>query len=406
MPKTKGRLYFEIVGGSSSVLKVEVKRLSGAVVATFEAELKPLQEIATQIRDRLNKLCAEYVANRPGERPSERDLPRPLQHLARDGDAMRRSFFGGAKELHRGKDMLTRYENVPVTFVLQRGMKVFLPWGLMFDLSPSETASNRFPTLTRADLRLGFWSERHNLSVMYRYNDSLLHPPRQRIKADATKLLSAFHGGALRYADPNHAVTWPHEFDTWDSFLDYVSDSRDAGWLLYFFCHARENKLYLRDSDYALVPDLFISYLSGRRRHGLVFLNGCQTGLLQQGRSWQEAAHSEGLAGCIATEAIVPTRFAWRFGRDFMHFLASGVTPENAMGQLRQRHWPLSLLYSLYCVPDTAAPSSEATLPRPQETNYSALSLGDATHRFATLPFRRAARRLTNLVHRGPRDSF
>jgi hypothetical protein len=282
-------------------------------------------------------------------------------------------------------------------------MQVFLPWGLMFDLPSSDSASNRYPSLTRAELRAGFWSERHQVSVMYRFSDRLLHPPQYEISSDTTKLLSAFHPGALRYADPNHDTIWPHEFDSWDSFFDYVSDSNDAAWLMYFFCHARNSELFLRDSDNALVPELFIAYLAGRARGGLVFLNGCQTAVLQRERSWQEATHSEGLAGCVATEAIVPTRFAWKFGRDFMHLLASGMTPEDAMGQLRQRHWPLSLLYSLYCVPDTVAPSSEATLPRPQEMNYSALPLGSRDQRLATLPFGKVSRRLSDLVRRRSR---
>lgn len=389
------RLYFEIIVVGKTI-KTRVTE-SGKLITSFEADLPPLQAISAKIRDRLNKLCDEYVTTPPKERPSEAEFPQLLQNLAREGDSMRHSFFKGAKGLDRGDKMQTLFASAKVTFVLQRGVKVILPWGLMFTLPASDIA-----TLTRAQLRAGFWSERHKVSVMYRYSDGCLHPPPAEISADATKLLSAFHPGALRYADPEHDVAWPHEFDAWDSLFNFVASNREASWLMYFFCHANNNALYLRDPEDPLIPDLFVANLSDRSRGGLVFLNGCQTAVVQRGRSWQEATHSEGLAGCIATEAIVPTRFAWKFGRDFMHLLASGVTPEDAMAQLRQRHWPLSLLYSLYCVPDAVAPSSEVMLPRPQEMNYSALPLG-RPDRLATLPFGPVVRRVSNLVRRGSR---
>ena len=60
--------------------------------------------------------------------------------------------------------------------------------------------------------------------------------------------------------------------------------------------------------------------------------------------------------------------FALRFGAAFLYeFLRGERSVLDIMDSLRKAHWPLSLLYNLYCVPDVRIQSQPAA--------YEALSI-------------------------------
>jgi hypothetical protein len=63
-----------------------------------------------------------------------------------------------------------------------------------------------------------------------------------------------------------------------------------------------------------------------------------------------------------------------------------------ALKTLWDRHWPLSLLYGLYCIADirVAPPMTTPYLKRVQHTNYCDLPFRDAAFgmdQYSTLPF-------------------
>lgn len=285
------------------------------------------------------------------------------------------------------------------------GLDVDFPQGV-----DATIAEMKFEALTEDELRQGFWCASHDLSVVYEVSDAEPTNESQTLQTGSPTLLAVLHTDAVSYADPEGRVKWASRFSSLIDFLRYLREHQNEEWILYFFCHAEENKLFIRsDSDHPaeqLVPQRLMNYLesdSYARKRGVVFLNGCKTGVSNRSYSWQQATRYRGLAGYIGTEAIIPTRFAWNFGNDLLYLLASGSTPESAMRQLRKRHWPLSLLYGMYCIPDAAVVSVpiSTSFRIPSSTNYCASSLGSGDNLHATLPFADSGTRETPIRRRG-----
>lgn len=389
------RLHFEIAQ-TRDTLKVKFRTPERAY--DFQVDVMRLQKSADEIRNTLTEICLDYVLKKPGERSCEGANPELLQNLAMQGDVMRSVFFSAQPEL---VDILRKeYRDSSITFDLAKRVKCYAPWGLMFDVPECPDKPGMrvpFKELTDAQLRQGFWCMNHRVSVLYSVSDGPVSSEDPEEKAEGSKLLAVLHSDALNYADPDRRIKWSNEFDSLIDFLRYLREHQNEEWILYFFCHAKENILFVRSrnsrNEDKLTPESLMNYLEGQsqiRKRGMVFLNGCKTGVSKRQHSWQLATRYRGLAGYIGTEAIVPTRFAWGFGNDLLYLLASGETPETAMNELRERHWPLSLLYGEYCVPDGSVTSMPfaTSFPKPSRINHCSLTLLDSRDdSHATLPF-------------------
>jgi len=211
-----------------------------------------------------------------------------------------------------------------------------------------------------------------------------------------TKLFGVFHDGAIRFANGSRPE-WPLQSFSAREFTNQWAQHASDHNILYFFCHADGERLMIGQTksrlDDGFVPYNFSTTIQAcnvPRPGGLIVLNGCKTAVFSGNGKWLKATRTRGFSGFIGTEAIVPSRFAWPFGNDLVKLLLSSqLTPLQALQELWQIHWPLSLLYSLYCVADvTIRPSVANTdyLRRIQKTNYSSLNLG-AGHPHSTLPF-------------------
>ena len=127
--------------------------------------------------------------------------------------------------------------------------------------------------------------------------------------------------------------------------------------ILFFYCHADGTTLVLDPAD-SLSMENFTLKLKKKARAGddpptcLVFLNGCSTATGHEKGGFLEATGNAGFCGFIGTESTVPDIFAMRFSLAFLYEMAhSGSPVYQVMDELRRKHWPLSLVYSVYCYP-------------------------------------------------------
>lgn len=358
----------------------------------LEAPVEPIKVCIEKVRNSLANLCAEYM-NHPHPERNEEKIE-ILRDLAQEGEILKENIFGSdaAAKLEE-KLALPSHERKQCLFLIQSEIKVHIPWGLMFDRDRHTKISN----LSGADVRKGFWCMKYDVSGLYpsKYLEFLDDPT--RLKVNPTGLFGIFHESALRYADPHDQLKWPSQ-SQFSSIRDLKRKFRECHEerLLYFFCHADENKLYLKEQervsdDYSLNPAELSAWRGGSTlaRRDLFILNGCKTAVSQRGLNWLRVTRENGGLGFIGTEAVVPTLFAWNLGRDFLSLMVrDGCSALEAMRKLRDLHWPLSLLYGLYCVPNTYIEVPIKFLPRPRDDNYSFLQFRGSDYQ-ATLPFKR-----------------
>jgi hypothetical protein len=344
---------------------------------------KEMEELVVELRRDLDAICHEYL-NFPCETNGHRDVDklRLLQDLAASGSNLRNKVFG--QSASQIQALLRSADGVEMQcqfLLLHDDVKFYIPWGLMFDMESPDLATN----LSEPELMNGFWCMKHNVSVVHatRYEGALDGHPTIDIKERG--LFGIFHPGPLQTALRYDDHPWPADLcivsrrELKRHFLE-----GSAHCLLYFLCHANGDVLQLSNSkDDDVNPGMFRAWSSStpaRARRGLFILNGCGTATQRRkGETWLRVTHENGFLGFIGTEATVPTGFAWNFGRDLLRLiLLDGLNPVQAMQSLRRDHWPLSLLYALYCVPDVHATVHDVQLTglfaRPGAANYSRLN--------------------------------
>src|SRR5204863_10056483 len=116
----------------------------------------------------------------------------------------------------------------------------------------------------------------------------------------------------------------------------------------------------------------------------VVFLNGCSTATGHPDGAFLEATGQPGMCGFIGTETVVPDVFALRFSLSFLsQFLQGGRSVSDIMHELWVRHFPLSLVYSIYTYPLLQVERQAAVQPAPatpqDDENFSFGTLGSAT---------------------------
>jgi hypothetical protein len=149
-----------------------------------------------------------------------------------------------------------------------------------------------------------------------------------------------------------------------------IKSTSATDWILHFFGHGRDGGLYLGDRDMINVYkfNLLLDRLTARdpvhgaRRYSLVFLNACETAIGDSDHSLRSAAARPGICGLVATEALVPRKFAIRFSIEFLKsMIDQGYSVSETMDALRHRAdlWPETLLYGCYASPEyRIAPAS------------------------------------------------
>lgn len=376
-------------GNEPHALKM-VWRVGGSTFKPYFVDLDLVENSSRKIRQTLEKIVKKGV---------EGDI--------RGGGLLLKELAGRGYELYellfiepngaRGqevRDWLETREPGRYRMNVTVDSRIHIPWGLVYDVEPSELTGE--PGDEGIELYQDFWCFKYMLSSIYnKFTPKDIGE--QPMPADIFKILSVMHKEEFDKAF-EHLSDGEREILSWITdnyeYKDHIYESKDLfqRWervrseinLLYFYCHADENKLELSPQDIIEMED-FIRKVS---RPGtsigksgcMVFLNGCVTAVGKRTGGFMEATGRSGFCGFIGTEAPIPKLFALRFGIAFLYyFLYKQMPVYRIMDELRRQHWPLGLLYSTCCHPDMRIkwPVAQPPLSAAPQGNYSCVPVGD-----------------------------
>jgi hypothetical protein len=379
-------------------MRFSVIQHDGKLGEMFEVLLTSLDRRSQSIR-KAARILSELHIQSPAHPPGRNKVLDAVLRVAEQGYGLRVQVFGTPASAKRLAKRIEE-ENLQVIFVVDHSVPVHPPYGLMF--------GPNFPTandLYDKSLIGGFWRQKHGVSVVYSVGGQIPTPSEYfegpaPFHADRTKIFGVFHRKAVGYAH-DRPLKWPDSAYSAREFKQKWRRKAGDFNVIYFFCHAKGERLQIGTSGESLDDDLCPEDLSESINScenvdfpgGLIFLNGCETAVFSGSGHWLSATRSCGFSGFIGTEAIIPTRFAWPFGNDLLQYLLSEEKSLlEALKVLWDRHWPMSLLYSLYCVADVnVRPAMVADyLQRVQLANYSDLPFTNVTfgeEQYSTLPF-------------------
>jgi hypothetical protein len=240
--------------------------------------------------------------------------------------------------------------------------RIHVPWGLIYDgnveaLSPVGPGDDPDPYED-------FWCLKHWVATTYfRVEPRGLDVP---LPAESFRMLSILNQNVFdrvrtRLRAPELAVLASLEgfrdpiYRSGDFFTLWQKLATDVG-ILYFYCHADGTRLALGATDLITVErlreELAVKGAAANKPACIVFLNGCATAVGAAAGGFLEATGGRGFCGFIGTETRVPDVFAKRFALAFFQEFFRGGSPLfEVMDRLRHRHWPLGLLYGMYCYP-------------------------------------------------------
>ncbi len=301
-----------------------------------------------------------------------------LRTLAKAGNDLYKALFQANAEAEIVKKWLSDLPKpFRIHFIVESG--VYIPWGLIYDretISTDECLDD-----FKIDKYKDFWCLKYSVSALY---SPQIRPTSTdgKISGGRIQILPVFHKGVYSEVIPDldeseqdaikHIFSNFYEFEepifSKEHFFTYwneFQDTSDTDTLIYFCCHADEISFALDAEDCITIKDLNIELDVKKNSTNFMFLNGCSTAVGKNERGFLEATAKESFYGFIGTESKVPDVFAIRFGLDFiLTFLYSGKPVYEIIGNLRRKHWPLSLIYSIYCHPLlTISPSPENEYP-------------------------------------------
>jgi hypothetical protein len=354
-------------------------------IGVYSVDRGLIEAKAAEVRKRLLELVQEVRKAKP---PAP--CGGPLKRLAEAGSELYEALFtpeaGKPIEPDKVKKWLLKHQqNYQITFNV--GSRVHVPWGLIYDADPGDLTGK--PADTAIDLYRDFWCLKYRVSTLYSRieptlaGDAIPGPDFQTVAVLNKKVVEAL---AAKLQDPaeqkalddfvlKKSVYRKEElFQIWKNVADKHG-------LLYFLCHANGTSLELAADDLLSINDIRLRL---KRKSAaddetacVVFLNGCATAVGESQGGFLEATGGHGFLGFIGTETKVPDLFACRFGLAFLRaFLHTGAPLIEVMDRLRADHWPLSLLYSIYCYPQLSVAPLPGGAPPPQPVNLSAQDLG------------------------------
>jgi hypothetical protein len=348
-----------IVGGDDSVSNVT--KIKGYVDA---------------VRAALDQLCSRFVDNRPEDRDGGLD---ELRELAKAGEQLKDRLFEGPARASEVESLLAAPNGRrQCWFQLDHKTPVQIPWGLLFDRPPKHGRK-----LEPEELKRGFWCMKYDVCTLVsrssRSSRPGIHSLEEPLHVTLTpsEILGVFNDAAVAHASDRGPQGWPKDSICYSTATLYDKARSIENILLYFFCNAKGDTLYLGSNSPAevLKPSTFkqlMTQTKGQPR-AFLFLNGCPTSGTAQAE-WLSINGNVKFSGIIATEARVPTRFAWNFGRDLLRQFGDGKTAADALRDLRTLHWPLGLAYSLYSHTKRAAITlTGLKFPAPTAENFGAL---------------------------------
>lgn len=330
----------------------------------------PIENCSRKIRDVLRQLVGSALR---GESGRQAQL---LKALAFQGAALHKALFANVFGPGEGARVRKYLESVqtPIRIRCVVSDDIFVPWGLIYSGDPAA-----LPDSGDAEPADGwstyskFWCFEHELSSIY-----------DRILPDAAgSTTNAADLNILRVVDPQAylnaskplADSWERPFFHWlenvsggavtseQELTDALKVHGAKLGLLYFYCHANATRLALGDEEHLEAADLSQLLLDVERDADisgcLIMMNGCSTAVGAREGEFIQATSGRGLCGFIGTEADVPDIFALRFSLYLLGLLLQeGMTLGAAMQQAYRAHFPLSLVYGFYALPEFRMPKS------------------------------------------------
>lgn len=328
-----------------------------------------VKERAEQVRKALQDLVDGYCA---GSQSKYQEL---LQEVARRGHDLYDALFAGLEPQDR--DVATRIKSWlgsgTVTsdddVVFNVPAKIHIPWGLVYDAPTPEDAAF-------AVEKEGFWCIKHKLVTKYMYlaaegveiewspdKFDLLLGAHETVWTAAFPLLREEEHGVLARL----VASATPKFSRKDMLGQWRERRSSAPYgILGFFCHASGTALCIGNetiSDASFREEFKRDDMSGQPPT-LVFLAGCQTAIGDLSPGFLGATSGTGFCGLIGTEVKTPDVFTLGFLASFLaRFYEGGGCVADIMKELRERHWPLSLVFSVCCAGDLRLRASSASVP-------------------------------------------
>jgi hypothetical protein len=356
---------------------------------TYYVDAGVIQQVTKKLRERLRTLVEESMSAGSAARYDGLAL-KALATLGRDlYDALFLDAGGSEIDPLRIRDWFERRPTARLTISVDS--RIHIPWGLVFSGDPSAIV----PTISDGAIGdyAAFWCFRHKLAtVHWRMTPDRVDVPYAREALQMLPVVNrqAFESAVRALSEDEQRIldSLQQQFGT----PAYGSPEFEQRWgakvaLVYFYCHANGTRLELEADDIldATSLQLFFGRKSASRKEPcVVFLNGCSTATGHPDGAFLEATGQPGMCGFIGTETVVPDVFALRFSLSFLsRFLQGGRAVSDIMHDLRVRHFPLSLVYSIYTYPLLQVDGETGASPTPPapgaDENFSFGTLGSAT---------------------------
>ncbi|HVR58099.1 MAG TPA: hypothetical protein VMT72_14885 [Pseudolabrys sp.] len=318
-----------------------------------------------------------------------------LKRLADQGAHLKDALFaktGGEGDPKRIRSYFDEFrDHSKLRFVVSDD--VFVPWGLIYSADPRQLPDVLPLDTDNAWETYGaFWNLSHQISTVYHRI-----PPDAaggKLNASPLEMIRLVHPETLAAAteclsgSPEESfIDWLNEFSgepltTSNELSEEWRKKGSKTGLLYFYCHASASLLALGKEEKIKASRLFLMLTDVERELGssgcLVLLNGCSTATGSESGEFVQATARNGLCGFVGTEADVPDIFALRFSISLLRLLfRQGLPLGEAMQLLYRAHFPLSLLYGLYALPNFKMKKEQAPdIVSQQPKNFSFSQVG------------------------------
>jgi hypothetical protein len=334
---------------------------------------RQLESTANDCRKVLEGLGKEF------QNPARPDYGPSLARLARAGSAVHYLLFDGAvaeaESAMEMKEWLEANSADDIHITVNSDLAVQVPWSLVFDApAPSADMNGEFPAGIEA--YRAFWGFRYRVTTLC--NSMPMWDLDSALKQAGFRMLLVLHESeyeaALNMMNDKERAYFARVVErpvgrafSWDAARIKWRQIAENDSLVYILCHSDGETLRLDHGDeisVTLFSQQFSKKRGATRGATLCFFNGCFTARGSLDNSFHAASQIPGFCGFVGTEAPIPTRFAARFGLQFLFLLVERGMPVQAIvDHLRVAHWPLGLLYGCYAHPAfSLEPSGDATV--------------------------------------------
>jgi hypothetical protein len=306
------------------------------------------------------------------------DYPDLVRRIAEQGHHFYNILFSGINEddrrhAERAKEWVAgRPSEDIITFTVPS--RIHIPWGLIYDQpsseNPEEIDRERFWCLKHAAAAHYFDSRPEWVDVQWpAQNFGVLFGAHEELWRSAHRLLGAPDQQRLfrLLSFPNQPKFCLNEIHgLWEKTK---GDNRPPG-LLCFYCHASGTDLLIGIETLSATDfeQQFARLEIKNRPPTLVFLAGCRTAIGSLNVGFLEVTSAPGFCGFIGAEVLVPDLFTLRFLSSFINRLfGTGQSVREVMRELRRKHWPLSLAFSVCCTGELRLAPSE-TMPLDEDS--------------------------------------